>query len=78
MTAAGAQAKLEFNTAGLLTIGGSQKAGLDILIPKVMFDGDTPTVGGPELVSQSLKGFGLTDGTASPITVTYRSTDATP
>jgi hypothetical protein len=77
LTAAGAQAKLEFNTSGLLTIGGSQKAGLDILIPKVMFDGDTPTVSGPELTTQTLKGAGLTDGTASPITVTYRSADAT-
>lgn len=76
LTAAGAMAKLELNTSGLLTIGGSQKAGLDILIPAVMFDGDTPTVSGPELVTQSLKGVGLTDGTASPITVTYRSTDA--
>jgi hypothetical protein len=77
LTAAGAQAKLEFNTSGLLTIGGSQKAGLDILIPKVMFDGDTPTVSGPELTTQTLKGAGLTDGTASPITVTYRSADST-
>jgi hypothetical protein len=76
-SAAGAQAKLELFNSGLLTIGGAQKAGLDIVIPVVMFDGDTPTVGGPDLVPQSLKGIGLHDGSNSPITMTYRSTDST-
>jgi hypothetical protein len=43
-----------------------------------MFDGDTPAVGGPDVVDQSLKGVGLYDGTNSPISVAYQAAAATP
>ena len=44
-----------------------------------MFDGDTPTVGGPDLVTESVKGVSLYDGTsASPISIAYRNLESTP
>lgn len=76
-TAAGAQAQVVLTCQGLTTIGSTLKPTVTITIPVVMFDGDTPTVGGPDLVSESIKGMGLSDGTNSPITIAYRSLDAT-
>jgi Phage tail tube protein len=76
-TAAGAQAEVVLTCAGLTTIGSTLKPALTITIPVVMFDGDTPTVGGPDLVTESVKGMGLYDGTNSPITLAYRTLDAT-
>ena len=76
-TAAGAQAQVILTCQGLSTIGSTLKPSVTITIPVVMFDGDTPTVGGPDLVSESIKGMGLSDGTNSPITIAYRSLDTT-
>ncbi len=76
-TAAGAQAQVVLTCQGLTTIGSTLKPTVTITIPVVMFDGDTPTVGGPDLVSESIKGMGLSDGTNSPITIAYRSLDTT-
>lgn len=77
-TAAGAQAAVVLACSGLGTIGSTLKPTLTITIPVVMFDGDTPTVGGPDLVAESIKGMGLSNGTDSPISIAYRTLDSTP
>lgn len=77
-TAAGAQAAVVLACSGLGTIGSTLKPTLTITIPVVMFDGDTPTVGGPDLVAESIKGMGLNNGTDSPISIAYRTLDSTP
>lgn len=77
-TAAGAQAAVVLSCAGLGTIGSTLKPTLTITVPVVMFDGDTPTVGGPDLVSESIKGMGLFNGTDSAISLAYQTTDSTP
>jgi hypothetical protein len=76
-TAAGAQAAVVLTCAGLTTIGSTLKPTVTITIPVVMFDGDTPTVGGPDVVGESIKGMGLFNGTDSPITIAYKTLDAT-
>ena len=76
-TAAGAQAAVVLTCAGLGTIGSTLKPTVTITIPVVMFDGDTPTVGGPDVVGETVKGVGLFDGTNQPITVAYKTLDST-
>jgi hypothetical protein len=76
-TASGAQAAVVLTCAGLTTIGSTLKPTVTITIPVVMFDGDTPTVGGPDVVGESIKGMGLFNGTDSPITIAYKTLDAT-
>ena len=76
-TAAGAQAAVVLTCAGLTTIGSTLKPTVTITIPVVMFDGDTPTVGGPDVVGETVKGMGLYNGTDSPITIAYKTLDAT-
>jgi hypothetical protein len=77
-TAAGAQAAVVLTCAGLTTIGSTLKPTVTITLPVVMFDGDTPTVGGPDLVTESVKGMALFDGTNSPISIAYKTLDSTP
>lgn len=77
-TAAGAQAQVVLVCEGLTTIGTTLKPKVTITVPVVMFDGDTPAVGGPDVVDQSLKGVGLYDGTTSPISVAYQVASAAP
>jgi hypothetical protein len=77
-TAAGAQAAVVLSCEGLGTIGSTLKPKLTITIPVVMFDGDTPNVGGPDVVPQTLKGVGLFDGTNSAVSVAYQTVDTTP
>lgn len=50
---------------------------LEITLPVVRFDGDTPTVGGPEILTQSLPFKVLDNGTDEPISIEYQSADAT-
>lgn len=78
-TASGAQAAVVLYCEGLTTIGsGTAKPKVTITIPVLMFDGDTPTVGGPEVVPESLKGMALDDGTNSPVSIAYQTLDTTP
>lgn len=78
-TAAGAQAAVVLTCSGLTTIGTTLKPALTITMPVVMFDGDTPTVGGPDLVSESIKGMALQNAAGdSPISIAYRTLDTTP
>lgn len=48
---------------------------LTITIPQVRFEGETPKVGGPEVIVQNVPFVGLYDGSAAGITIAYMSTD---
>lgn len=50
---------------------------LSLTIPNVRFDGESPDVSGPDVVTQTMTGEVLYDGTNSPITAVYRTTDTT-
>lgn len=52
--------------------------GLTVTLPSCRFDGSTPQVGGPEILSLSLPFKVTNDGTNEPITLVYKTTDATP
>lgn len=77
-TAAGATAAVVLDFEGLQLIGTTSRPKLTITIPAVMFDGDTPTVGGPEEIPQSLTGVALEPSSGSPITIAYTTGEATP
>lgn len=63
---------------GPIAHGGATVPRLEITIPAARFDAASMNIGGPEPLTQSLSGMALDNGTDSPITITYRSTDATP
>lgn len=48
---------------------------LDIIIPNIKLEGETPKVGGPGVITQALNFTGLDDETTTPIQVTYQSED---
>ena len=48
---------------------------LDIIIPNVKFDGETPKVSGPKVVDQAMTFTGLDDEATTPIQITYQSED---
>jgi hypothetical protein len=50
---------------------------LIVTMPNCRFDGDTPDVGGPDLVDYSLPFVALNDGVSQPITIVARNTDTT-
>lgn len=60
-------------------IAGGFNFALEVTCPAVRFDGETPNVGGPDTIMQTIPfkvlDSGATDG---PISMTYRTTDATP
>lgn len=51
---------------------------LSIAVPVARFDEAPVNFDGAKIIEQSLKGMILWDGTASPLTITYKSKDATP
>lgn len=62
---------------GPIAHGGSTVPRVTITIPAARFDAASATVGGPEPLTQTLSGMALDDGTNSPLTVAYRTTDST-
>lgn len=75
----GAEAQLQATWQGPL-IEGSLYYQVQVTMPRVRVEGETPNVGGPDTVSQPI-GFKVLDdpaGAASPITIVYRTTDTTP
>jgi hypothetical protein len=56
---------------------GSDHSTLSILIPDVFLDGDSPKVGGPEVVVEALPYTGLDDGVNNVIQATYWTLDTT-
>lgn len=49
-----------------------------ITIPAARFDGETPTIGGPNELSINISGVALDNGTNSPVTIAFTSTDVLP
>lgn len=63
------------------TIEGAFKYSITVDVPYARFDGETPKVGGPDVLSQPLRYKALGDSTedaSAPIAVTVRTTDTTP
>lgn len=48
---------------------------LEIIIPNIKLDGETPKVGGPAVVTQSVAFTGLDDEATQPIQIAYQSED---
>lgn len=75
--AADTSAKLE-----LVFVGEAIDATYDyefhVTLADVRFEGETPKIGGPELVYQSVPFVGLDPTTGDAVTVLYRTTDSTP
>jgi hypothetical protein len=58
------------------SISGTYKRSITATIPVARFDGETPQVGGPEILEQSLSFVGLYDGTQEPLTIATVNTDS--
>lgn len=50
--------------------------GLEVLVPNIKLDGESPAVSGPKVVTQDVTFTGLDDEATTPIQVTYTSTDS--
>jgi hypothetical protein len=75
---AGTLAAVTFNLVGAV-ISNTYKFALEVTLPSVRFDGETPNTNGPDVIEQPITGKALDDGsTDSPIKVVYRTTDVTP
>ena len=57
------------------SITGTYKRGVTVTIPVARFDGDTPNVGGSEILEQKLTFKGLYDGSQEAITIATVNTD---
>lgn len=79
-TVAGSYATLQARWVGLTSIPGTSTPlypEICITIPVARFDEGGPNVDGEGMLEQKFSGVGLYDGTNSPITIAYRSQDAT-
>jgi hypothetical protein len=56
---------------------GSDFSTLTILVPDIFLDGESPKIGGPEVVQQTIPFTGLDDGTNNVIQATYWTLDST-
>jgi hypothetical protein len=60
-------------------ISGAYNYALEVTMPAVRFDGDTPVVGGPDIIEHDLPFKALDDGSGTtPCQMVYRTTDTTP
>jgi hypothetical protein len=50
---------------------------LDIIVPNIKLDGESPKVGSPQVVQQALSFTGLDDEATTPIQITYQTEDTT-
>jgi hypothetical protein len=57
------------------TVGSSNYL-LDIIIPNIKFEGESPKVSGPKVVTQAANFTGLDDETTVPLQIAYQSEDA--
>ena len=60
------------------TFTDSASKSITVTVPVARFDGDTPTVGGPDILDQTLNFKGLFNGTDSPVTIAVANGDSTP
>lgn len=77
-TRAGSLAQIVATFDGPVAHGGTTLPRLTVTIPAARFDEGTPNVSGPEGLTLDLGGIATFDGTNSPVSIAYRTTDATP
>ncbi len=75
-TRAGALAAIVATFDGPVAHGGTTLPRLEITIPAARFDAVDVNVSGPAALMQDMSGVALFDGTNSPVTITYRTTDS--
>ena len=77
-TAPGRQAAIVATFNGPIAHGGATLPQVLVTIPVARFDTVDFDIAGPDGLMDSLSGVALSDGTNSPVTIAYRSTDITP
>ena len=60
------------------TFTDSASKSITVTVPVARFDGDTPSVGGPDILDQTLNFKGLFNGTDSPVTIAVANGDSAP
>jgi hypothetical protein len=78
LTAAGAVSALNFTWTAPTLIGATTYPSVSIQIPVARFDTWSAPAGGPDAITQALSGVGRFDGTNSPVSIVYVTSDATP
>jgi hypothetical protein len=73
--AADSATALKLTFTGTTAISGSDYPTLEVLIPSIRFEGDTPQVGGPDVVGISAGFTGLDDGTNAAVQIRYVTAD---
>lgn len=76
--ASDAVVSMAFAFTGKILIGASTYPSLTLTIPAARLDGETPTTDGPGLPAQKITAVAMFDGTNSPLTAAYVTTDSTP
>ena len=66
------------HAAIVATFTDSTANSITVTVPVARFDGDTPSVGGPDILDQSLTFKGLYNGTDSPVTIAVANGDSAP
>lgn len=77
-TTAGALAAIVGTWTGPTLAGVSAYPTFSATVDEARFDKAGAMVAGPELITQKLSGIGMFDGTNSPVTLVYTSTDTSP
>ncbi len=77
-TASGALAAIEATFTGPTLIGTATYPSLKVRVDEARFDEIGLGVDGPEPLQSELSGVGFFDGTNSPVTITYVTTESTP
>ena len=66
------------HAAVVATFTDSTGDSITVTVPVARFDGDTPSVGGPDILDQTLNFKGLFNGTDSPVTIAVKNGDSAP
>jgi hypothetical protein len=66
------------HAAVVATFTDSASKSITVTVPVARFDGDTPSVGGPDILDQTLNFKGLFNGTDSPVTIAVNNGDSAP
>ncbi|MEV6638100.1 phage tail tube protein [Actinoplanes sp. NPDC051470] len=67
------------NLAEIVAVWSTPQGGeFRVVMPFARFDEAPPNFDGAQIIEQSLKGMALEDGTASPITIAYKTKDTAP
>lgn len=77
-TPAGTQAAIVATFTGPVAHAGATFPQVVITIPVARFDNAVPTSSGADMIKTTFSGIAMDDGSASPITITYRTNDAAP